>query len=257
MSSGGLPIAEVQKLYDNYAEWTQQLGIWIQTNSHLHEGQKVGLVLMALKGPAKTVGLNLHRDCPGMTMQDLVRALRKHFVPDEMAHTILKTGEFYSIEKHSGETLAKFLGRFVRVVNSVRRRGMVLDDRQVYAKCIQAIKPTADFKASILTQCPNDTYSELRSFLRRYANFQAESESKQAPRGSRKAFVAVAPATKDGKGKKGGKGKGKGSQQAAQGKCFNCGGKKTQAPARPAQKGAASKPAEKPFLCWKCGKPYK
>lgn len=275
---GGIPIGDVPKLGDSYTEWRQQLGIWVQTNSHLTEGQRVGLVLMSLRGSAKAVGLNLHKEQPNVTLATLLTKLRAHFIPDEMAHTIGLTSEFYQLAKGDSETLARFLDRFERTVNSVRRRGIALDDRQVYARCIQAIKPTPDFKASIMTQCPNDTYEELRAFLRKYANFQTEAAGDKG-KGSSKAYQAQsnAPAQKGQQtaqpqhGKGGGKGK---SNHATGVTCYKCGNNghiardckvnsnkegsrdnKAESKTGPT-KTYRAKPDE-PIMCWKCGKTHK
>ena len=82
------------------------MGVWVATNAHLQESQKVGMVLMALKGAPRTIGLDLFKMEPKLTLSALTKKLRTHFIPDEMAHTIEKTTALYQCEK--GRSLASF-----------------------------------------------------------------------------------------------------------------------------------------------------
>ena len=185
---GATQIGEVPKLFDNYTEWTQQLAIWAQTNRHLLEQQRVGIVMMQLKGTARQIGLKLYREDANLKLNTLVKELRKHYIPCEMALTIEKQTELFKIEKTSSEDLSKFIDRFDKLVNSVRRRGISLDERQLFARCMQAIKPDQNLKAVLMAQCPEHTYAQLRSFLKVYDNYGKADRKEEGKK--RKAFMS-------------------------------------------------------------------
>ena len=135
----------------------------------------------SLKGEAKIIASQHYRSYPDTTVRDVVLKLRKHFIPNEAQHSMEKINELWALKKSHGESTSVFITRFDKAMGSVRLRGIELDDKLVFTQCINAMSPEPALMATIVAQCPQQSYQELRNFMLSYAAV-AEKPKKLTPR---------------------------------------------------------------------------
>ena len=290
-------LGEIPKMKGNFPAWREELQLWVTLNSHLSAGQRLAILMLSLKGEAKIVANQHYRAYPETTVEEVLRVLRKHYIPNEAQYSMEKLNALWGIRKDPNESTAVFITRFDQAVNRVRVRGIDLDEKLVFTQCISALKPDNALMATIVAQCPNQRYDELREYMlvysaiaekRKKENHQPKSHGKGGKSSeTRKAYHADAVpsesialwANKGGKGKgtsQKGQGKGNGGTKACwtcgkeghlSDKCPNNGVARGQETPRPLEhktsggsqgkQGKSQQGKAQPLLCWKCGKIHK
>ena len=92
-------LGDVPIMTGGFTRWKDEVSIWRQLNCHLDEQQRAALIMLSLRGEARTVAQESRLKHPGADVKHILQALREFYIPNETQYAMSKMKELWTIKK--------------------------------------------------------------------------------------------------------------------------------------------------------------